>query len=206
MNEEKKLLIIGAGGHGRVVADVARLCGYIEVSFLDDSYGTDAAACNVVDKVCAANKYYCTHDFFVAIGKSEIRERIMNEIKSDGGILATLVHPSAVIGSNVEIGCGSVVMAGVVINAGAVIGDGVIINTSSSVDHDCRIGNYVHVSVGAHLAGTVKVGKRTMIGAGATVINNIDICEDCMVGAGAVVVRNIKNSGTYIGVPSRLKK
>lgn len=205
MSVEKKLIIIGAGGHGRVVADVAKLCGYSEISFLDDSFGTATAECSVVGKVCAANKYYCTHDFFVAIGNSEVRERIMNEIKSEGGSFATLMHPSAVIGSNVEIGRGSVVMAGVVINAGAVIGEGVIINTSSSVDHDSRIGDYVHVSVGAHLAGTVEVGKRTMIGAGATVINNIDICEDCMVGAGAVVVRNIKNSGTYIGVPARLK-
>lgn len=94
-------------------------------------------------------------------------------------------------------------MAGVVINNAAKIGNGVIVNTCSSVDHDCKISDFVHISVGAHLAGTVTVGNRTMIGAGTTVINNITIGEDVAVGAGAVVIREIEEKGTYVGVPAR---
>ena len=94
-------------------------------------------------------------------------------------------------------------MAGAVINPGVGIGKGCIINTCSSVDHDCDVGDYVHIAVGSHLCGTVSVGDGTWIGAGATVINNVFICSDCMIGAGAVVVNDIQESGTYVGVPAR---
>ena len=94
-------------------------------------------------------------------------------------------------------------MAGAVINPGVRIGKGCIINTCSSVDHDCTVGDFVHVAVGSHLCGTVSVGDGTWIGAGATVSNNVSICSDCMIGAGAVIVNDIKKSGTYVGVPAR---
>ena len=94
-------------------------------------------------------------------------------------------------------------MAGAVINSDTVIGTGCIINTCGSVDHDCRVGDYVHVAVGAHLCGTVEVGKSTWIGAGAVVKNNINICGECMIGVGAVVVKDIEEMGTFIGVPVR---
>lgn len=87
-------------------------------------------------------------------------------------------------------------------NPGAVIGKGCIINTCASVDHDCRVEDFVHVSVGAHVAGTVRIGERTWVGAGATVSNNVRICDDCMIGAGAVVVKDIMERGTYVGVPA----
>jgi sugar O-acyltransferase (sialic acid O-acetyltransferase NeuD family) len=94
-------------------------------------------------------------------------------------------------------------MAGAVVNPYTEIGQGCIINTCASVDHDCRIGDYVHVSVGAHVAGTVIIGDNSWVGAGATISNNIEIVEDCMIGAGAVVVKNIEESATYIGIPAR---
>ena len=96
-------------------------------------------------------------------------------------------------------------MAGAVVNADAVIGKGCIINTCSSVDHDCTISDFVHVSVGAHIAGTVNVGDRTWIGIGAVVSNNINICADCKIGAGAAVVKDIDMEGTYVGVPARIR-
>ena len=105
---------------------------------------------------------------------------------------------------NVPIGDGTVVMAGAVINVSAKIGKGCIINTCASVDHDCVIENYVHIAVGAHVAGTSAIGDRTWIGAGATVSNNIRICDDCIIGAGAVVIKDIGQAGTYIGVPARM--
>ena len=89
---------------------------------------------------------------------------------------------------------------------GAKIGQGCIINTASSVDHDCVLGDFVHVAVGAHLCGTVTIGNATWIGAGATVSNNVNICGECTIGAGAVVVKDITEPGTYIGVPARIKR
>lgn len=194
----KRLIIIGAGGHGRVVSDIAKRCGYDEISFLDDA-GSNGAIGRVSDHPL----YKDSADFIVAVGNNKVREQLQAELVSNGCDLATLVHPNAVCGENVRIGKGTVVMPGAVINTGAVIGTGVIVNTCCSVDHDCVINDFCHISVGAHVAGTVKIGFRTMIGAGATVINNIDICDDCVIGAGAVVVKNISLSGKYVGVPAR---
>lgn len=196
----KRILIIGAGGHGKVIADIAIKNGYDDVLFLDDRSDFETCAgFPIVGKVADADKYEC--DKIVAVGKASERARIQHNLSN----VITLVHPNAVIGRRVQIGTGTVVMAGAVINSDAIIGDGCIINTGASVDHDCVIGDYSHVSVGAHLAGTVEVGTRTWIGAGAIVINNIRICSDCMIGAGAVVVNDLKNAGTYIGIPAREK-
>ena len=198
-----KLTIIGASGHGKVVADIARLNGYNEIEFLDDN--TELHSCGKWPVVGTSDHAAeIENDLFVAVGNAAIRERIMERLRDKH--LVTLIHPSAVIAEDVEIGVGSVVMAGAVINPGTRIGKGCIINTSSSVDHDCVLGDYVHVAVGSHLAGTVSVGKGTWIGAGATVSNNISICGSCMIGAGAVVVKSITEPGTYLGVPSRKVK
>ena len=198
----RRLIILGASGHGKVAADIAIRSGYEEILFLDDN--PEAREClgwPVVGRVSEADGYQ--GDFFVAIGNPTVRERIQNKLEGQGKNLASLIHPSAVIGSCVTIGVGSVVMAGAVINSDTEIGKGSIVNTGASVDHDCRIGAYVHVSVGARVAGTVTIGDRTWVGIGASVINNISIAPDCMIGAGAVVVKNIIESGTYIGLPVR---
>ena len=139
-------------------------------------------------------------EVFIAVGNAKIRKMLMERYADR--VQPVLIHPHAVIAEDVKIGAGSVVMAGTVINSGAVIGKGVIINTCSSVDHDCEIVDYVHVSIGSHIAGTVKIGVSTWIGAGATVSNNINICGNCMIGAGAVVIKDIEEEGTYIGVPA----
>lgn len=191
-----RLVIIGASGHGKVVADIAILNGYSDVVFLDDDLS--AAFCfdyPVVGKSDAAPD----GEVFVAVGNAEIRKRFMELY--DDRIQPVLIHPSAVVAKDVEIDCGTVVMAGAVVNPGAKIGRGCIVNTSSSIDHDCTIGDYCHVAVGAHLSGTVSVGSMVWIGAGATVINNVNICGGCIIGAGAVVIKDIEEDGTYIGVP-----
>lgn len=194
----KKIVVIGAGGHGRVVADIARACGYEEIVFLDDSDTPLASG-----KVCDFIKYKEEVSFIVAIGNSRIREKVQRQLLENECYVATLIHPNAVIGSDVNIGIGTVVMAGVVINEGTQIGNAVIVNTASSVDHDNMIGDYCHISVGSHLAGTVQVENHTWLGAGVVVSNNLHICGNCMIGAGAVVVTNIEESGTYVGVPAR---
>lgn len=196
----RKLAIIGASGHGKVVADIARKNGYKEIVFLDDDESIhECGDYPAIGKSSEAGTIDA--DIIVGIGNAGIRKRIQESVPEEK--LVTLIHPDAVIAEDVAIGAGTVVMAGAVINSGARIGKGCIINTCSSVDHDCKVGDYVHISVGSHLCGTVSVGSGTWIGAGATVSNNISICPDCMIGAGAVIVKNIDSAGTYMGVPAR---
>lgn len=198
----RRLIILGASGHGKVAADIAIRSGYEEILFLDDN--PEAREClgwPVVGRVSEAEGYQ--GDFFVAIGNPTVRERIQNKLEGQGKNLALLIHPSAILGISVTIGKGSILMAGVVVNPCAEIGKGCILNTAASVDHDCKVGDYVHVSVGAHIAGTVTIGAKTWIGVGAAVKNNVTIAQDCMIGAGATVVRSITEAGTYIGTPAR---
>ncbi|MBR7188405.1 MAG: NeuD/PglB/VioB family sugar acetyltransferase, partial [Clostridia bacterium] len=160
-----KLTIIGASGHGKVAADIAKLNGYDIIEFLDDDIRlTSCGGYPVVGRTSASVE----GEVFIAIGNPAVRKRLSCNRKP-----ITLIHPNAVISEDVIIGDGTIVMAGTVINPGAKIGRGCIINTSSSIDHDCRIDDFVHIAVGAHLCGTVIVGSNTWIGAGATVCNNI---------------------------------
>lgn len=197
-----RLIIIGASGHGKVVADIAVLNGYKDIVFLDnDPEIKTCAGYPVLGPDTMTSEL--DGDVFIAVGKAETRKKLMERDANRN--FPVLIHPSAVVADSSEVGVGSVVMAGAVINPGARIGKGCIINTSSSVDHDCVVGDYVHISVGAHLSGTVVVGTGTWIGTGAIVSNNVNICGGCMIGAGAVVIKDIGEPGTYIGVPAKLK-
>lgn len=193
-----KLIIIGASGHGKVVADIAALNGYKDIVFLDDDESIrECAGYPVIGKSTEAPD----GEVFVAVGNAETRQRLMETYKDRKQ--PVLIHPSAVVAKGVKIGEGTVVMAGSVINPGVKIGKGCIINTSSSVDHDCIVEDFCHVSVGSHLSGTVVVGTGTWIGAAAIVSNNINICGGCMIGAGTVVIKDIAEPGTYVGVPAK---
>lgn len=196
----KKLAIVGASGHGKVVADIAVKNGYTEIVFLDDN--ENAFKCghySVLGKSSDVMDFDA--DIIIGIGNAGVRKRIQESIPDEK--LITLIHPDAVVAEDVVIGAGTVVMAGTVINPGARIGKGCIINTCSSVDHDCKVDDYVHIAVGSHLCGSVTLGNGTWIGAGATVNNNVSICQDCIIGAGAVVINDIKETGTYVGVPAK---
>ena len=196
----KGLIIIGASGHGKVIADIAVLNGYTDIVFLDDDERkTQCAGFPVIGRTLDAPE----GDIFVAIGNTANHKRLMEQYRDR--TFPVLIHPKAVVARDVEIGPGTVVMAGAVINPGTRIGVGCIINTCSSVDHDCVLSDLTQIAVGAHLCGTVTVGPETFIGAGATVINNLTICGGCVIGAGAVVVRDIQAPGIYIGVPARAK-
>lgn len=199
----RKLAIIGASGHGKVVADIARRNGYKEIVFLDDNDSIhECGGYPVIGKSTETGTIDA--DVIIGIGNAGVRKQIQESIPDEK--MVTLIHPDAVVAEDVVIGKGTVVMAGAVINPGVRIGKGCIINTCSSVDHDCVVGDYVHIAVGSHLCGTVTVVNGTWIGAGATVSNNVYICSDCMIGAGAVVIKDIKIPGTYIGVPAKEKK
>lgn len=205
MNSRDKLLIIGASGHGKVVADIAlKMHCWHQVLFADDNEAMKTSmGIPVITGVDIAFTHLDEYDIFVAIGNNEIRENIQTQLETAGAHIPVLIHPSAIIGEQVELGNGTVIMARAVINCCTRIGKGVIINTGSTVDHDNLIEDYVHISPGTHTAGTVKIGKGTWMGIGSIVSNNLSIAGKCQVGAGAVVIRDINEAGTYVGVPAR---
>lgn len=200
----ERLLIIGAKGHGKVVADIALRTGsYKDIAFLDDDTSIkETMHIPVVGNSEDVGRFKDISDLFVAIGNPVIRRRMLERLWTMGIEVPVLIHPRAIIGGNVSLGSGTVVMAGAVINPDTQVGRGCIINTCASVDHDCVVEDFVHIAVGAHLAGNVRVERSTWIGAGSIVKNNLNICSECMVGAGAVVVKNIEEIGTYVGVPA----
>ena len=202
---KEKLLIIGASGHGKVVADIAiKMDKWQSIAFLDDDDSIKSCmGLKVIGKSTDAFTYLKDADIFVAIGNNATREKTQGRLEIEGASMATIIHPSAVIGTDVEIGTGTAIMAGVVINCSTHIGKGCIVNTGATLDHDNVIEDYVHISPGANLAGTVCIGRGSWLGTGSIVSNNVNICSECKVGAGAVVVKDISEPGTYVGVLAR---
>lgn len=202
---KSKLLIIGASGHGKVVADIAlKMNKWQCIAFLDDDEKIESSlGFEVIGRSVDAFSHINDWDIFVGIGNNSTREEIQERLEAWGASIPILIHPSAVIGEQVELNLGTVVMAGVVINCCTRIGKGCIINTGATIDHDNVIKDYVHLSPGVHTAGTVKVGQRTWLGIGSVVSNNVNITSGCKIGAGAVVVKSITVTGTYVGIPAR---
>ncbi|MEE6443593.1 MULTISPECIES: acetyltransferase [Pseudomonas] len=200
------MAILGASGHGKVVADLAERCGWTHIEFFDDAWpsitqngswpvvGTGKQLLESIDKY---------QGVLVAIGNNKTRSLKLSELKAQKVNIPILVHPHAVVSRHAKLGIGSVVFATAVVNAFATIGDGAIINTGSSVDHDCVLGDCVHVSPGARLAGTVYIGDQSWIGIGAVVKQLIKIGPNVTVGAGAVVLSNVSADLTVVGIPAR---
>ena len=191
-----KLIIIGAGGHAKVITDIALKNGYTEISFIDDNATGECMGLPIIGTsadIEALNNSETS--FVIGIGNNKVRKKIAESYNVNW---ATLIHPSAQISVNTSIGKGTVVMANAVINACAKVGEHCIINTGAVVEHDNVIEDYVHISPVGALGGTVHIGECTHIGIGATVKNNINICNDCVVGAGAVVVKDIKEIGILV--------
>lgn len=211
----RRIHIIGAGGHAKVVLDALQQkispVDYLHTQILfysdyfeenNDSYVLPGYP--VVGKVSTVfNRVFCGDSFIVAFGDNRKRIDILEKLKSFGLLPMTVIHPKANISSHCEIGSGSVVMAGATIQACAKIGLGSIINTGATVDHDCVLEKGVHICPGAHLAGDVRVGECTQIGIGASVKQGIRIGPYNTVGAGAAVIGSFEESGfTIVGVPA----
>lgn len=200
MNE--KVVVIGASGHGKVIADIILKSGDILVGFLDDNpeLGNEFIGYPILGEVSDANRYV-DYKYVIGIGNAGVRKQIADNLEVEW---YTAIHPTAVISDiEVEIGEGTVIMANAVVNAGSKIEKHCIINTSAIVEHDNYIDEYAHVSVGVKLAGNVSIGKNAWIGIGSQVIQGIRIGHNTIVGAGATVIRDVLDGVTVAGCPAR---
>jgi sugar O-acyltransferase (sialic acid O-acetyltransferase NeuD family) len=203
----ERMVIIGAGGHGLVLADLCDLLGYWqEIVFLDDRF-PEIVVCGdwrVVGRMSAiAAAVTDGHSFALGIGSNNLRINFLEILWDQNVELPALIHPSAAVSKRSRIGAGSVVLATAAVNAGAEIGAGAIINTGASVDHECQLEDGVHVCPGARLAGAVKVGRLAMIGVGSCVKQGITVGAGAIVGAGAAVVADIPAGLVVAGVPAK---
>lgn len=202
----RKLAILGASGHGKVVADAAECFGWQSIEFFDDAWPDlqDNGVWPVVGNTTALMGRLADFDgVLVAIGNNRVRHVKLVELRTAGARLATLIHPDASVSRYAVIGEGSVVFAGAVVNADASVGLGGILNTGCSVDHDCLLGEAVHISPGARLAGGVQLGDLSWVGIGASVRQMIRIGTCVVVGAGAAVVSDIPDNSIVAGVPAK---
>lgn len=202
----KNLAILGASGHGKVVADIAEMLGW-KVVFFDDAYPAKSQNRHwkIIGRTCELIE--SLHHFggiVVGIGDNLIRYQKTNLLIEKKASIATIIHPSAQVSQYAKIGLGSVVFANVVVNTDSAIGHSAILNTSCTVDHDCKLGNAVHICPGANIAGSVSVGDRSWVGIGASVKQGVEIGCDVMIGAGSVVLKTISNSQTVIGNPAKI--
>jgi len=204
----KKLMIVGAGGHGKVVLDVARAQGaYIPVAVADDRWSHPEQKGALWYGPLAWGRRLLQEDesmeAVIAIGDNRTRRLLAEKLGLPEERYAVLVHPQAVLGSYVTLGKGTVVQPGAIVNYGARVGNHCIVNTGAIVEHDCRIGSFAHLSPGTAIAGNVTIGEGTHVGIGANIIQGIEIGAWSTIGAGAVVIRPIPGGCTAIGIPAR---
>ena len=210
----KKILIIGAGGHSNVIEDTLIEQGiFNEIAFLDDNFKNNkktylSKTKNIIgsskliyDKKLRSNFKYA----FVAIGDSEKRLKLIDELEKLEYEIPIIIHPTAWVSKSVSLGIGSIILSQSTIQTGVKGGKGLIINNSCSIDHDSFLGNGVHIAPGVNIAGSVHIGDRSWIGIGASIIENINIGSDVKIGANAAVIRDIPTSVTAIGVPAKIK-
>ncbi|HEY9870016.1 MAG TPA: acetyltransferase [Candidatus Obscuribacterales bacterium] len=198
------IVIIGAGGHGKVVLDAILKEGRFQVlSFVDEAGAEGDSFCGL--PVSPTMDGFVEPWFVVAVGDNRARRRLFLQARERGWRAAAIIHPSAIIAGDVTIGGGTVVLAGVVVNPATVIDTNCIINTAATIDHDCVISSDVHVAPGCRLAGEVTIGQGTFLGIGTIVIPRIKIGSWATAGAGSVVVGAVEDNCTVMGVPARVK-
>jgi sugar O-acyltransferase (sialic acid O-acetyltransferase NeuD family) len=202
----KRLALLGASGHGKVIADIAESLGYGEVIFFDDDWPNKKnldkwKIVGTTEDIINQAAYF--DDFFVSIGANSIRVRKHNLLKNIVPSLPVLIHPSAIVSPYATLSSGTVIMPGAIINAGAHIAEACIINTGATVDHDCIVGTGTHISPGANLAGKVMTGNEVWIGIGASVKQCLSIGDSTVIGAGATVINDIPAEKTATGCPAR---
>jgi sugar O-acyltransferase (sialic acid O-acetyltransferase NeuD family) len=203
INSEKKISIIGCGGHSRVVSEIVRLNGFNNIDYFNDDVSSSLHGIsllgNIQDLISQLSQYLTT---VIAIGNNNIRMRLFEELSAHHASLNSFFHPQAIISQETSIASGTVIMAGAVINPNTLLGNACIINTLASIDHDCTISSGVHISPGAHLAGQVSIGHNSWVGIGSTIRENISVGNNVVIGAGSVVIKNIEDGDIVAGNPA----
>lgn len=203
----KRLAILGAGGHAKVVADTARGLGWTDIQFFDAAFGSAQMFGRIdvvgsdLDLLSRGREF---SSVLVAFGKNDLRLSKLQELRSLGFSTPALVHPSAHVASDVSIGPGTLVFAGAVIQPATKIGGGCIINTGASVDHDCVLGDGVHVGPGARIGGGVVIGDLSWIGIGSSISHCLTLGRSVILGAGAALISDAQSGMTYLGVPAKI--
>ena len=202
------VFLFGTSGHAKVVLDIVQLMQKFRVKYmLDDDERLHEQEFLGVRTIGGQN--FLGDDRLsgmkglVSIGDNTNRKAIFELMQSSGHEFFNAIHPQTTIAASTQLGTGIVVTAGVVINPGAVIGDNTILNTSSTVDHDCRIGSHVHIAPGCNVCGHVQIGDGALIGAGSTIVPSVKVGEGAVVGAGATVTQDVAAGQTVIGTPAR---
>jgi len=206
----RRIYVYGAGGHGKVVADLLLAAGLPVIGFVDDC--PSRLGSTVLDFLVAGNGEWLRAKesreavaVALGIGDNRARQDVAERCRSWGFEIATAIHPRATVSSSAVTGAGTVVMAGAVINADARLGLGVIVNTGAVVEHDCLLGDYAHLSPNAALGGAARLGPLSHVGLGAVVLPGVAVGSETIIGAGAVVVRNIPERVVATGVPARVQ-
>jgi sugar O-acyltransferase (sialic acid O-acetyltransferase NeuD family) len=201
----KRLAILGASGHGKVVADAAEASGWEDIVFFDDAWpllknigpwGIVGATSELLDRLASFE------GVVVGIGNNAVRREKLGLLHAKGGRVVSVIHPSAIVSPHASVGVGSVVFAGAVVNAVATVGAGAILNTNSVVEHDCILDIACHVSPGAVLAGGVKLGNNVWVGANASLRQLVRVGDNSLIGMGAVVTKDVPSEVTVIGNPA----
>jgi len=210
---KKKIVLIGGGGHCKVVISILKKLGNFEIAGIVDNYKTDSFMSGI--------KIIGTDDDLKGIYKSGIynalitvgsikdntkRYRLFNMAKEIGYKFPVIISPEAIVDESVKIGEGTVIMPGSIINVDSSIGNNCIINTGSIIEHDCKIGDHCHIAPGVHISGEANIGELSFIGIGATIIQGIKIGKNVTIGAGSVLIKDIPDNVIALGNPAKIMK
>jgi UDP-perosamine 4-acetyltransferase len=205
-----RLVILGSGGHAKVIIDIFMDAGSFEIvgctSGDPADAGTSVLGIPVIGDDSALPNLFASgvRKAFVAIGDNRLRQKLTRAAGMLGFELVSAVSPRAVISRRAKVGAGVAVMPGAVINVCSEIGDGAIVNTGATIDHDCRLGQHVHIAPGVNLAGCVTVGEGAFLGTGSRLIPGVSVGPWAVVGAGAVVIKDLPGCVTAVGVPAAI--
>jgi len=208
----QRIIIVCAGGHGRVVADIltclaANGAGVAAAGFVDDTpdlIGVRVAGLPVLGPLDSLSTL--EHDgIVIALGDNAIRRRLTDRFLATGAQLVTVVHPRAIVAATATIGAGTMVCAGAIVQPGASLGRGVILNTAASVDHDSRIGDFAHLAPGARIGANVTIGEQALVALGTAVVAGCSVGARTVIGAGSLVLHDVRDDVVAFGTPARVR-